>query len=254
MKAPLHADVSVTQSGHVAVVEIHRPPYNYFDAALVAGVASAIASLDETSECRAVVLASEGRCFCAGADFSGAERPDPRGIYRAALPLFKRRKPLIAVVQGAAIGGGLGLALAADFRFAAPEARFHANFVRIGLHPGFGLTYTLPRVVGTRMAADLLLSGRRIDGNEALRIGLADKLPSLEQLRAAAVEYAVAMSEGAPLALQSIQSALIEGLAEHVEQAMDREAAAQEALMATADFREGVRAAAERRPPQFTGV
>jgi enoyl-CoA hydratase/carnithine racemase len=175
-------------------------------------------------------------------------------VYRAALPIFKRRKPLVAVVQGPAVGGGLGLALAADFRFAAPEARFHANFVRIGLHPGFGLTYTLSRAIGTQKAAELLLSGRRVDGSEALRLGLADRVAPLAMLRTAAVEFAAAIGEGAPLAIRSIQSALIEGLAESVELAMDREAAAQETLMGSADFREGVQAAAERRTPQFTGT
>jgi len=253
MKVQPHPDVSVTQSGHVAVVEIHRSPNNYFDAGLVAGIAGAIVALDERPECRVVVLASDGRCFCAGADFNGPERTDPRAVYRAALPIFRRRKPLVAVIQGPAIGGGLGLALAADFRFVAPEARFHANFVRIGLHPGFGLTYTLSRAIGTQRAADLLLSGRRVDGSEALRLGLADKLAPLETLRTAAVEFAAAIGAGAPLAIQSIQSALIEGVAENVELAMDREAAAQEALIATADFREGVRATAERRAPHFTG-
>jgi len=253
MKAQLHPDVSVEALGHVTVVEIHRPPNNYFDAGLVGAIADALARLDETPECRVVVLASQGRCFCAGANFNGPERLEPRAVYRAALPMFKRRKPLVAVVQGPAVGGGLGLALAADFRLAAPEARFHANFVALGLHPGFGLTYTLPRAIGTQKAASLLLSGRRVDGNEALQLGLADGLAPLERLRPAAMEFAAALATGAPLAIRSIQFALIDGVAAHVEQAMEREALAQEALMGTADFKEGVRAAAERRPPHFTG-
>src|SRR6185312_13741536 len=253
MKRQSHSDVSVELSGHVAVVEFNRPPHNHFDAALLAAIAEALATLDETPECRVTLLASQGRCFCAGADFNGPEKLEPSSVYRAALPLFRRRKPLVAVIQGPAVGGGLGLALAADFRFAAPEARFHANFVALGLHPGFGLTYTLPRAIGTQKATHLLLSGRRVDGTEALQLGLADAVAPLASLRSTAVKFAGALATGAPLAIRSIQSALIDGVAEHVERAMEREAAAQAVLMSTADFKEGVRATAERRPPDFTG-
>lgn len=254
MVTALHPDVSVTQLAHVGVVEIHRPPHNYFDAELVAGIAAAITTLDAAPECRAMVLVSEGRCFCAGADFTGPSRTDPGAVYRSALPIFRRHKPLVAAIQGPAIGGGLGLALSADFRVAAPEARFQANFVRIGLHPGFGLTHTLARVIGTQAAANLFLTGRRVDGAEALQLGLADKLVALADLRAAAIEYAEIIGAGAPLAIQSIQTALTQDLAGCVEKAMSRELAAQEALFKTADFVEGVRASAERRAPRFTGT
>lgn len=237
----------------VALLEWERPPVNFFDLEVITAIATAVQELGENAACRAIVLASRGRCFCAGADFNSSNRVDPAEIYRAALPIFRRRKPLIAAVQGPAVGGGLGLALAADFRVVAPEARFHANFVQIGLHPGFALTYTLPRVIGAQAAHAMLLTGRRVGGEEALRLGLADKLVSLEQLRAGTLELAAAIATNAPLAITSIQAALTPNLAELVEQAMARELAEQRKLLATEDFREGVRAQADRRAPQFVG-
>ena len=118
--------------------------------------------------CRAIVLRSEGRHFCAGLDFAHNRDQDIAALYRNALRLFAAPLPVVAAVQGSAIGGGLGLALSADFRFATPQSRFSANFSRLGFHHGFGLTVTLPRVVGEQRAADLLYSGRRVDGAEAL--------------------------------------------------------------------------------------
>lgn len=246
--------LSIALSRGVAVLEMHRPPHNFFDLELITRIARGIEAMNETAECRCMVLAAEGRSFCAGADFGGGSVPvDAGAIYRAALPIFRRRKPLVAAVQGPAIGGGLGLAVAADFRVVAPEARFQANFVRIGLHPGFGLTHTLPRLLGAQVASQLLLTGRSVDGREALTLGLADQLAEAGELRSIALGFAESIAAGAPLALRSIQSALIAHLADEVEQAMARELVEQEQLFASADFREGVLATREKRPPVFNG-
>ena len=138
-------DVTVEQHGaHVGIVCLHRPPNNYFDTALVEAVAAAYEELDASGWCRAVVLASEGRHFCAGLDFAGNAGQDIAALYRAALRLFAAPLPVVAAVQGAAIGGGCGLALSADFRVATPQTRFSANFARLGFHHGFALTVTLP--------------------------------------------------------------------------------------------------------------
>jgi enoyl-CoA hydratase/carnithine racemase len=204
-------------------------------------------------DCRAIVLAAAGKCFCAGADFGGATPVDAEAVYRAALPIFRRRRPLIAAIQGPAVGGGLGLALAADFRIAAPQARFHANFVRIGLHPGFGLTYTLPRLIGVGAASSMLLLGSRIDGAEAVRIGLADQMAEPTDLRGDAISFAKRIGAGAPLAVSSILAALNSNLADEIEQAMQRELAEQRKLFDSEDFREGVLASAQRREPVFRG-
>ncbi len=142
-------DVTVEQVGaHVGIVRLNRPPNNYFDTALIAGVADAYESLDGSGWCRAIVLASEGRHFCAGLDFAGNASRDIAALYAAALRLFAAPLPVVAAVQGAAIGGGCGLALSADFRVATAQSRFSANFSRLGFHQGFALTVTLPAVVG----------------------------------------------------------------------------------------------------------
>ena len=172
-------------------------------------------------------------------------------LYAAAVRLFRTRKPIIAAVQGAAIGGGLGLALAADFRVAAPEARFSANFARLGFHQGFGLSVTLPRLVGEQAAAELLYTGRRVGGEEAVALGLADRLASLETVRDAALGFAEEIAGSAPLAVESIRATLRGDLADRVAAATVHEAAEQARLRATADFAEGTRAMIERRPPAF---
>lgn len=249
-------DVSVeTGDDHVAVVTIHRPPDNYFDAALIASLADAYEMLDGDETTRAIVLRSEGKHFCAGAALGRrAERGADRGdLYGEAVRMFATATPVVAAVQGAAIGGGLGLAMSADFRVAVPESRFSANFARLGFHHGFGLTVTLPAAVGQQHALDMLYTGRRVPGEEAFRIGLADRLVSLAEIDAAAHAMAAEIAVSAPLAVTSIRATMRGDLAERVRQATAREGAEQDRLRKTSDFAEGVAATAERRTPNFTG-
>jgi len=241
----------------VAVAEIRRAPNNFFDQALIASLADAFEALDAEPRCRAAVLASEGKHFCAGANFAAAAKPGlgtvGAHLYDEAVRLFATRTPVVAAIQGAAIGGGLGLALWPDFRVAAPDARFSANFARLGFHHGFGLTVTLPRAVGQQRALELLYTGERIDGERALAIGLCDRLVPLERLRDAARAFAAEIAASGPLAIDSIRETQRGGLAEEIRAATRRERAEQERLQHTADFREGVAAMAERRPPVFRG-
>ena len=237
---------------HVAVVEFDRPPHNHFDVALIRALADAYERLDDDPACRAIVLCSAGRHFCAGADFGGEGTGGPE-LYVEAVRLFACRTPVVAAVQGAAIGGGLGLALSADFRVAAPEARFAANFALLGIHHGFGMTVTLPAVVGQQRALELLYTGRRVKGEEAFEMGLADRLGGAEALRAEARALAAGIAASAPLAVRSIRDTMRGDLAERVRAATDHEGAEQARLQATDDFREGIRATAERRPGAFTG-
>jgi enoyl-CoA hydratase/carnithine racemase len=256
-------DVAVEISGHVATVEIRRPPHNYFDNALIFELAAAFEALDREPQCRALVLAADGRSFCAGADLSrrpqtgvtgeGANDGSAKHLYKEATRLFRNKKPIIAAVQGAAVGGGLGLALVADFRVTCPEARFCANFNRLGFHPGFGLTVTLPRLIGPQAAALLFYTGRRVPGDEAVKTGLADLLVAHSEVRSAAQELAAEIALSAPLAVMSTRETLRRGLAEAVEAATERELVEQEWQRRTADFKEGVAAMADRRLPQFVG-
>jgi enoyl-CoA hydratase/carnithine racemase len=265
-----YPDLGVTLEDRVATVTIRRPPFNYFDVALIEAIADAFADLDANPGCRALVLAAEGKAFCAGADFGRGERLERDNaaadggedsafrkrsgrLYREAVRLFRNRKPVVCAVQGAAIGGGLGLALVGDFRVTCPEARFSANFARLGFHPGFGLTHTLPALIGQQRAHLMFYTGRRVPGEEAHAWGLADLLVPRDQVVAAARELAREIAGSAPLAVQSIRETLRLGLAARVEAATERELGEQEWLLKTADAREGIRATAERREPDFQG-
>jgi len=241
----------------VATLEIQRPPANFFDQALICQLADTLERLDADDRCRAVVLCAQGKHFCAGANFSAPSSPtgaeDGVHLYDEAVRLFATQTPVVAAIQGAAIGGGLGLALFSDFRVATPESRFSANFARLGFHQGFGLSVTLPNLVGSQAAMDLLYTGRRVPGEEALRLGLCDRLVSADQLREVAHAWAVEIATSAPLAIRSIRETLRGDLANQIRVATDREKAEQERLQKTEDFREGVRAMGERRRPEFKG-
>src|SRR5271169_3499810 len=161
-----YGEVTLHRDGHVALIEIDRPPYNHVTVELMHNLANALAIVDAERDLRASVLTTAGKNFCAGADLvapTGIAHTEGGagigGLYVEAVRLFSVKKPIIAAVQGAAVGAGLGLALVADFRMAAPEARFTANFVKLGFHPGFGITYTLPRLIGEQRAALMCLTG-----------------------------------------------------------------------------------------------
>lgn len=250
--------LSVTREGHVATVVIDRPPHNHVNAALIHALADVLDDCDADPDVRAVVLATEGRVFCGGADLTG-DKPlvDEQGesetpaLYRGAVRLFSAKKPIVAAIQGAAVGAGLGLALVADFRVAAPEARFSANFVTLGFHAGFGISHTLPRVIGGQHASLMLLTGRRVKADEALRYGLVDAIAPLAEVRAAAQALAAEIAVNAPLAVEATRATLRADLAEAVRTRTEHERAEQDRLMLTADFREGLRAVAERRAGRF---
>jgi enoyl-CoA hydratase/carnithine racemase len=245
-------DVQIAED-RVATVEFDRPPHNHFDAALIAELADVYEQLDADPDCRAIVLCSAGPHFCAGADFATSSDVQGESLYAHAVRMFASGTPVVAAVQGAAIGGGLGVALSADFRVASPSTRMAANFARLGIHHGFGLTVTLPAVVGMQTALDLLYTGRRVKGEEALALGLCDRLADDGQERAAAHAFAAEIALSAPLALRSIRETMRGDLAARVRVATEREHAEQTRLFATQDFREGVSATAERRDPRFEG-
>jgi len=267
MSQRTYTDIEVTTEDYVSTVEIQRPPNNFFDYSLIGQIADAFDAADEDPDCRAIVLAAAGKHFCAGANFgsgkndkSGSDEFTEEGfrnttgkLYREAARLFANRTPIVGAIQGAAIGGGLGLALVPDFRVACPEARFAANFTKLGIHQGFGISVTLPRIIGQQAAAMMLLTGRRISGEEALQLGLVDRLVDSDQLRDQASQLAREIAGNAPLAVQSVRATLRQNLAEEVTAATEHELKEQQWLRATADAQEGIRSVAERRPGNFTG-
>ena len=242
---------------HTAYIKINRPPNNYFDASLIESIADILDNLDKEIMCRSIILYSEGKNFCAGADFSKSNFTEGENIYenlyKQALRLFKTSKPIIAIVQGAAIGGGLGLALSADFRITCKEARFSANFGKLGFHQGFGTSVTLPRIIGNQQAKLLLLTSRRINGEEAYKIGLADIITDKNLLMVKAEDLANEINTSGPLGIKSIRTTLNEGLVNQLEKVVIREASEQNKLRKTKDFKEGINASLNRKLPIFKG-
>ncbi len=261
------SDIAIEKSGHVALVEIRRPPNNFFDITLIQDIAAAFEAFDEDGDIRAIVLAAQGKAFCAGANFGDGSTLDKSGqrpselsrqqavqhLYMEGNRLFRTKKPIIAAVHGAAVGGGLGLAMVADFRVTCPEARFCANFTRLGFHPGFGLTETLPAVIGQTKAALMFYTSRRVPGDEAFKMGLADVLVPQDQVRAAALKLAGEIAENSPLGLIATRTTMRGDIADRVRAATEHELKEQTRLRATDDFKEGVKAMAERRVPNFAG-
>lgn len=251
--------VEVAVSDHVAVVTLSRPPHNLVTEPLLRRLADALADLE--GRCGAAVLAAEGRSFCAGADFRSPVAPDPvagddfekvtGAFYEQAVRVFAAPVPVVAAVGGAAIGAGLGIALACDLRVAGERAWFQANFTRLGIHPGFALSATLPRLIGPSAAADVFLTGRRVGAAEAGRLGLADRVVGAGEERDAAVNLAAEIAAGAPLALARTRRTLRAGLVDLAAETMRHELAEQAALAGTPDAVEGVRAMLEGRPPRF---
>jgi enoyl-CoA hydratase/carnithine racemase len=258
-------DIGIEKSDHVALVEIRRPPSNFFDIPLIKEIAGAFESFDDDIHVRAVVLAAQGKAFCAGANFGDGSTLDAQGrrpnepgpgvapLYVEGNRLFRTKKPIIAAVHGAAVGGGLGLAMVADFRVTCPEARFCANFTRLGFHPGFGLTVTLPAVIGQTKAALMFYTSRRVTGEEAYKMGLADVLVPQQQVRDAAIKLASEIGENSPLGLIATRMTMRGDIADRVREATDHELEEQTHLRKTEDFKEGVKAVFERRLPNFTG-
>lgn len=251
--------ILVRQDGAVATIELNRPPHNFFDLKMIEAIADTLDTLEADAACRVVVLAAAGKSFCAGADFNN--RPDSDRVRhpKKTLPLYNEgirimhfRKPIVAAIQGPCVGGGLGVAMCADFRVASSEAKFSANFNRIGVHPGFGLSFTLPRLIGEQHAARLFYTGQRISAEEAHRIGLVDTLVAPERCREEAYALAREIATSSPWAVQSTRATLRAGFIEQFRHAVARESELQAFQMGSPDFKEGVAAMTERRPPRFS--
>ncbi len=253
------APVTVEVQDRVVVITIQRPPHNLLTEPDLRAIADALH--EPVPRARAVVLHSVGRSFCAGANFRSDVAPDPTdadafmtrtsAFYAQAERVFAAPLPTVVAVHGAAIGAGFGLAMACDIRVAGEAAWFQANFVTLGIHPGFALSTTVPQAVGSGRAADVLLTGRRVPADEAVRIGLAQRLvPGGAELEAA-IEIATAIAAGAPLATRATRATLRANLAEEAARAMAHELQEQSRLAGTADAKEGVRAMLEKRAPRF---
>lgn len=266
----------------VATITLNRPENrNSMTPDLMAAFREAVAAAAADRALRAVVLTGRGASFCAGADFrtaspvpgpsaepapsDGGERarlaegeqlPDYERLYATYEPfleVFDLPMPTVAAMNGHAVGGGFGLALVCDLRIANQDARYGANFARLGFHSGMAISHLLPRIVGVPMAADLLFTGRLVSGAEAAAIGLAHQAVAPDEVLAAGLAKARAIAACAPEAVRLMKRSLYRGAGWDPRGAARAEAFAQASTMRSEDGREGVRALLEKREPRFSG-
>ncbi len=250
--------------GEIAELVLMRPAArNAMTDAMGAEIRRAVEELNADATVRVVLVRGEGEAFSAGGDLSmlaaRAKLPEAenrvamRRFYGDFLSVRALRVPTLAVIGGPAIGAGLCLAMACDLRVAAAGVKLAASFVRLGLHPGMGATYLLPRLIGTAAATELLLTGRAIDAEEALRLGLVSQVHPRDMLDVAARALATQIAAAGPIAVAETKATLAAAIDRGLGSALDREAAAQAIDFGTDDLREALQAAAERRPPRFRG-
>lgn len=262
----------VEHRGAVALVVFDDPERrNAMTEAMGRALTDVVARLAADPAVRAVVLTGAGAAFSAGGDLAMLEekaragRAEPgepartrnrsfmRSFYAHFLSVRELPVPSIAAIQGAAVGAGLAVALACDLRVAARDARLGLNFARLGIHPGMGSSWTLPRLVGPAHAADLLLSGRMLDGAEAERIGLVNRAVPADAVLAEALDLAAEIAACAPVAVRGTKRALARAFEVGLDEQLEFEAEQQAVCYETADLAEGLRAARERRAPRFDG-
>ena len=252
-------------SEHIATLTLNRPDNrNSMTPDVLQGLAEAVERVRTDSETRCLVITAKGKSFCAGADFKSREGwqedlpftpPHERsfGMYAPFLSLLQVEVPIIAAMQGHAVGGGLGLALVCDLRVACESSKYGANFVRLGLHPGMATTYLMPRLMGVPKATELLLTGRLVSGSEAAELGLAHYALPAEQVLDKALELAREISSAAPLAVRWTKASIYSGMSWDPVEAARYEAHLQSRSRETEDCREGVAALLAKRTPQFRG-
>jgi enoyl-CoA hydratase len=253
--------VEITQDGQVSTLTINRPDkLNALSMEVLGDLRSAIATIGATDEVRAAIITGAGKAFVAGADIAAMKNmTDREGRDFGALghsvfdAIEKLRFPVIAAVNGFALGGGCELALACDFIYASSKARFGQPEVGLGIIPGFGGTQRLPRRVGPAMARELIYTGKMIGADEALRIGLANAVFAPEELLASAQKAAADIATKGPIAVATAKRLIARGIEKPLLDANALEQDAFGACFGTADQTEGMTAFLEKRAADFKG-
>ncbi len=261
MAQPLHVD---RLEDGVVLLRLDVPDRrNAMTEELTAAWSAVLGALAVDDSVRCLVVTGEGPVFCAGGDLSWLEdsgslstdrlRSRMLPFYRTWLRIRDVEVPTVAVLNGAAVGAGLALALACDLRYATPQAQLSMPFTSLGIHAGMASTWLLPEVAGLAVAREMLLTGRVISGADAVGLGLVNRVFPADSLREQALAIAATVATRAPIATRLTKVALASGGHASFEAALAWESVAQPLTMVTADLREGVQAARERRPPRFTG-
>lgn len=249
--------------GDLGVITLDRPDNrNSMTPELLDAFASASAAARADTQIRCLVITGTGACFSSGADFKstlqreGDDRaPHERSyaMYEPFLSLLEVTVPVIAALNGHAVGGGFGLALVCDLRIGALEAKFGANFVKLGLAPGMAISYLLPQLIGIARASELLLTGALVTGAEAERLGILNRAVASTEVLATAMTLARTIADNAPFAVRETKRAIRRGLADEIRAAARAEAHVQAASIVMDDAREGIAALLAKRRPSFTG-
>jgi len=253
------ANVQVEKVENIGVLTLDHPPANALNQPTFSGIADALEALERDTEVKVVLIKGNGRFFAAGADikeFTTIQTAEEAAILaKRGQQVFDRieqfSKPVIAAIHGAALGGGLELAMACHIRFATPEAKVGLPELNLGLIPGFAGTQRLPRIVGKAKALELLFSGQPINGEEAQKLGLVNQCFAEEELFEKALQYAKLVASKSAVTLSAVL-----GVVAHGEKHGFDEGAAYEAewfgkVFATADAKEGIQAFIEKRKPNF---
>ena len=262
-----HREIRYEVAEQIATITFNRPEHrNPISVAMLDEVQRAVRDAQQDDEVRVLVITGAGRAFCSGGDVKSmaqgasagggavSARQEQVGLIQDTQLLLRRfSKVLIAAVNGAAYGAGLDLACAADFRLAADTARFCEVYVRLGLAPGGGGAWLLPRIVGLTNALDMILSGEPIDAQTALAIGLVSRVAPADELPAVTREFARRFALSAPRGVQVAKRTVLRGLEMSFEAALDFIRPQIGVLRQTEDHKEGLRALQERRLPRFQG-
>lgn len=254
--------IQVTKGGAIGRITLHRPAErNAMTPQMGREITRAVAELNADDDVRVVVISGSGKGFCSGADLrtlgaeAGSGEADEglgggENFYRAFLSVRDLRVPSIAAVNGHAIGAGFCFAMAADLRVIHRDAKVGMTFVRLGIHPGMAATWTLPRLVGPSVAADLLYTGRLVGADEALALGIANRIGG-DDFDDVVAELAGAIASAAPVAVRSTKQTLRGSEARSIDDALVREASVQAMTFTTSDAAEGIQAMREKRAPDF---
>jgi len=258
--------IEYEQQDKVAIITLNRPEtLNALTPSMREGLHDAVTLADSDNTVRVIVITGAGRGFCSGGDVKAmnaanktkSASPLEEKIApvrdRAVLAMRNASKPVIAAVNGAAAGAGMNIALACDIRVASIKARFGQTFSRRGLHPDWGGTYFLPRLVGMAKACELIWSGKMIDAEEALSLGIVSQLTNPEDLMTATLDMAAAFAAGPPIAIRMAKRALYKSMDSSLREALEYETYAQNICSSSQDAKEGIAAFVEKRDPKFTG-